>query len=111
MGAAVRGPKPRSRTGRRSHRRYRIMITRERRLLKTAMVLALALLVTAPLASFAGVAVGIGIGGPVAPGPGDVWVPGYYSAHGWGPGYLAVPPYGSGLWACAHCGQDRGPPG
>src|ERR1700687_3717594 len=83
------------------------MITRERRLLKTGLVLALLLLVTAPLASFACVAVGIGFG-IAAPGPGYVWVPAYYSGYAWVPGYWAVPPFAGAAWFGPHWGWYGG---
>jgi hypothetical protein len=79
------------------------MTTREGRLLKTSMVLALALLVCGPLASFAGswgVSVGVGV---AAPGPGYVWVPGCYDwrpvgGYAWVPGRWALPPYAGAVW-------------
>ncbi len=81
------------------------MITRERRLLKIGMTLALALLVMAPLASFGAVVVGIGV---AAPGPGYVWVPGYYNYNAWVPGAWALPPYAGAAWYGPHWGWYGG---
>src|SRR6202023_62206 len=83
------------------------MITRERKLFKIAMVHELALMVTAPLASNAGVAVGIGVR-IAAPGPGYVWVPGYYSGYACVPGYWGYPPYAGAAWFGPHWGWYGG---
>jgi hypothetical protein len=83
------------------------MTTREKRLLRTSMTFALALLVLAPLASFAGWGVSIGVG--VAARPGYAWVPAYYDYRPAGyysyvPGYYAVPPYAGAVWVGPHWG-------
>jgi len=73
------------------------MTTREGKLLKTSAGLALALLLLAPLASFAswGVSVGVGV---AAPGPG-YWVPGYYGYYGgWVPGHYVARPFAGAVW-------------
>ena len=47
----------------------------------------------------------------VAPGPGYIWVPGYYAwergAYVWLPGRYVVPPRGRALWVPAHWERDR----
>jgi hypothetical protein len=77
------------------------MRTREGKLLKTSMVLAVALLLCAPFASFASWSVSVGFG-VAAPGPGYVWVPGCYDwgprGYAYAPGYWAVPPYAGAVW-------------
>jgi hypothetical protein len=88
--------------------------TRESRLLRISITLCAALLLAAPLASFAAswsVSVGFGVRpGPgyagyygVAPGPGYVWVPGCYDwrpavGYGWVPGRWAEPPFAGAVW-------------
>jgi hypothetical protein len=85
------------------------MKTRQSKMLRTA-ILALGLLVIAPLASFAGVAVSVGV---AAPGPGYSWVPGYYNyvpaaGYVWAPGYWALPPFVGAAWIAPHWGWYGG---
>jgi hypothetical protein len=51
--------------------------------------------------------VGIGFG-VAAPGPGYVWVPGYYSGYAWVPGYWALPPFAGAVWFGPHWGWYGG---
>jgi hypothetical protein len=78
------------------------MTTRERNRLRTSAVLALALLLLTPLASFASWGVSVGVG---APGPAYFWVPGHYSDYGWVPGHYAVRSYGGGIWLNSRWGH------
>ncbi|MDP9122562.1 MAG: hypothetical protein M3O15_14535 [Acidobacteriota bacterium] len=74
------------------------MTTHEGKLLKNSIILALALVVLAPLTSFAGswgFRVNLGI---AAPGPGYVWVPGYNEGYGWVPAHWALPPFAGAFW-------------
>jgi hypothetical protein len=81
------------------------MKTQASKLLKVA-ILALGLMVLAPLASFAGVGVSIGVG--VAPGPGYAWVPAAYNGYAWAPGYWALPPFVGAAWIGPHWGWYGG---
>jgi hypothetical protein len=84
------------------------MNTREKRLLRTSITFALALLVLAPLASFAG-SFGVSVGFNVGARPGYVWVPPYYDYrpagyYAYAPGYWAAPPYTGAIWIAPHWG-------
>src|SRR5580693_467166 len=97
-------------------RRISTMTTREGKLLRTSIILGAALLLAAPLASFAGswgVSVGFGVGPSYgygyAPGPGYVWVPGCYDwrpayGYSWVPGRWAAPPFAGAFWVGPHWG-------
>jgi hypothetical protein len=83
------------------------MNTRDSRRFRKSMVIFAALLVLAPLASFASWGVSVGFG--VAPGPGYVWVPGCYAwrpavGYVWAPGRWALPPFAGAVWVGPHWG-------
>lgn len=49
---------------------------------------------------------------PPCPGPGYIWVPGYYNNYGnWFNGYWATPPYAGAYWVAPRFYQGRSYPG
>src|SRR5262252_8086913 len=96
------------------------MTTRETKLLRTSLVLGAALLLLAPLASFAGAwSVSVGVGGPAYVGygygyaPGYVWRPGCYEwgpagGYYWAPGAWVAPPFAGAAWIGPHWGWVGG---
>jgi hypothetical protein len=79
------------------------MNTREKRLLRNSITMALALLVLAPLASFAwGLSVGVGVGAPGYYRPAGYYAP--YYAPAYYPYYPSYGPYYGRVWIAPHWG-------
>lgn len=98
--------------------------TRHRLIRLLVLALALAVAALLPFAAKAGVSVGIGVSvgypppplplylQPPIPGPGYIWVPGYWDWDGdgyyWVPGYWEWPPYIGALWTPGYWGWFGG---
>ncbi|WP_430389071.1 YXWGXW repeat-containing protein [Dyella sp. 20L07] len=99
-------------------------VSRHRLLYSMIVVLGFATCAAVPLTAEAGVSIGVGISvgvpppalpiyaQPVIPGPGYIWVPGYwaYSDDGyyWVPGTWVMPPYVGALWTPGYWGWAGG---
>lgn len=86
-----------------------------------ASLLFAVMILAAPAASSAGVAIGVSVAlappalpvytQPPCPGPGYIWTPGYWSyddGYYWVPGTWARPPYAGALWTPGYWGWNNG---